>query len=312
VSAGSASTATATTATVEAGRPSPQYVGRFAPSPTGKLHQGSLAAALASCLEARAHGGQWLVRIEDLDGGRVIPGMADEHLRTLAASGFEWDGALMLQSQRREAYAAAIDTLAARGLLYECSCSRRQLEASGEEAAYPGTCRDGPTGSGPMALRLRVDDAAIESWVDGWQGPCAYRLGRLGDVIVRRRDGCHAYQLAVVVDDAAQGITHVVRGVDLLDSTPWQRTIQRALSLPLLDYAHLPLITEPSGEKLAKSRRAVPVNAGARAVCDALRLLRQDPPPALNTAGLAEVWSWARAHWRPERLRGIASVPALP
>ena len=238
--------------------------------------------------------------------------MADEHQRTLAACGFEWDGAVMHQSQRRAAYAAAIDTLRERGLVYECSCSRRQLEASGDEPAYPGTCRRGPTGPGPTALRLRVDDAAVESWEDAWQGHCQYALGRLGDVVVRRRDGVHAYQLAVVVDDAAQGITHVVRGADLIDSTPWQRAIQRGLGLPLHEYAHLPLITEPSGQKLAKSRRSVSVDAGTAAVCVALQLLRQEPPAALARASLGEVWQWARAHWRPERLRGIASVPARP
>jgi glutamyl-Q tRNA(Asp) synthetase len=270
-----------------------------------------LAAALASCLEARAHAGQWLLRIEDLDGARVVPGMADEHLRTLENCGFQWDGEILYQSSRRAIYEEAIAALGARGLLYECSCSRRQLEGIGDEAGYPGTCRKGPTGPGPTALRLHVEDSAIESWEDAWQGHCAYRLGRLGDVIVRRRDGVHAYQLAVVVDDAAQQVTHVVRGVDLLDSTPWQRAIQRALGLPLLHYAHLPLITEPSGQKLAKSRRSVPVHAGAVAIWEALQLLRQQPPRELALAPIAELWAWARASWTPGRLRGLASLPAL-
>jgi glutamyl-Q tRNA(Asp) synthetase len=238
--------------------------------------------------------------------------MADAQLRTLEGCGFEWDGPILYQSQRRSAYEGAIAALSARGLLYECSCSRRQLEATGDEAGYPGTCRNGPTGPGPTALRLRVQDEAVERWEDAWQGPCAWRLGRLGDVIVRRRDGVHAYQLAVVVDDAAQDVTHVVRGVDLLDSTPWQRVLQRALDLPLLEYAHLPLVTEPTGQKLAKSRRSVPVDAGARAVCNALRLLRHEPPPGLEAAATSEVWAWARAHWSGERLRGVAAVPALP
>jgi glutamyl-Q tRNA(Asp) synthetase len=287
------------------------YVGRFAPSPTGPLHQGSLAAALASCLEARAHGGRWLLRIEDLDSARVIAGMADEHQRTLAACGFEWDGPVMAQSRRRDAYATAIEVLRRRGLVFECNCSRRQLEAASDEPAYPGTCRQGPVGPGPTALRLRVDDAAVESWEDAWQGHCEYALARLGDVVVRRRDGVYAYQLAVVVDDDAQGVTHVVRGADLLDSTPWQRALQRGLALSPLEYAHLPLITEPSGRKLAKSRRSLPVDAGAGAVCAALQLLRQEPPPALARASAPEVWDWARAHWRPQRIRGVVSVPAL-
>jgi glutamyl-Q tRNA(Asp) synthetase len=252
------------------------------------------------------------VRIEDLDRARIIPGMADEQLRTLAACGFEWDGPVMLQSRRLDAYAAAIDMLRERGLVYECSCSRRQLEAAGDEPAYPGTCRRGPVGPGPMALRFRVEDTATESWDDAWQGHREYPLGRLGDVVVRRRDGIYAYQLAVVVDDAAQAVTHVVRGADLLDSTPWQRAIQRGLGLPLLAYAHLALITEPSGAKLAKSRRSLPVDAGAAALCETLRLLRQEPPPELATASVGEVWRWARAHWRGERLRGIATLPAAP
>ncbi|MCC7462906.1 MAG: tRNA glutamyl-Q(34) synthetase GluQRS [Gammaproteobacteria bacterium] len=275
------------------------------------MHLGSLAAALASCLEARARGGHWRVRIEDLDAARVIPGMADEHLRTLEGCGFQWDGAILRQSQRRAAYEEAIAALRSRALVYECSCSRRQLEVLADEAGYPGTCRGGPTGPGPMALRLRVQDAVIEAWEDAWQGPCAQRLGPLGDVIVRRRDGVHAYQLAVVVDDAAQGVTHVVRGADLLHSTPWQRAIQRALGLPLLEYAHLPLVTEPTGQKLSKSRRSVPADAGARAIVTALQLLRQEPPPELERATPAEVWAWAGAHWSGTRLRGMAAV-AVP
>ena len=162
------STATATTATADADRQTTGYVGRFAPSPTGSLHPESLAAALASCLEARAHGGRWLLRIEDLDTARVVPGMADEHLRTLEGCGFQWDGAILRQSERRTAYEAAIAVLRERTLLYECSCSRRELEASGDEAGYPGTCRRGPTGPGPTALRLRLQDEAIESWDDAW------------------------------------------------------------------------------------------------------------------------------------------------
>ncbi|MCC7413522.1 MAG: tRNA glutamyl-Q(34) synthetase GluQRS, partial [Gammaproteobacteria bacterium] len=165
---------------------------------------------------------------------------------------------------------------------------------------------------GPTALRFRVDAAATETWEDAWQGHCEHALGRLGDVIVRRRDGIHAYQLAVVVDDAAQAVTHVVRGADLLESTPWQRAIQRALGLPLLAYAHLPVITEPSGAKLAKSRRSLPVDAGAAVLYETLRLLRQEPLPELARASVGELWRWARAHWRGERLRGIATVPAAP
>jgi glutamyl-Q tRNA(Asp) synthetase len=159
-------------------------------------------------------------------------------------------------------------------------------------------------------LRLRVDDGAIEAWDDAWQGHCEYQLGRLGDVIVRRRDGCHAYQLAVVVDDAAQGVTQVVRGADLLASTPWQRAIQRALGLPLLTYAHAPLIVEPDGGKLAKSHHSIPVTAGAPALFQTLCLLQQQPPSGLAAASIQELWHWARAHWDPGRLQGICSIPA--
>lgn len=310
MNAASASTGIATTATAESAAQAAACVGRFAPSPTGSLHLGSLTIALASCLEARRHDGRWLLRIEDLDTTRVLAGMADEHLRTLEHCGFEWDGGVLRQSERREVYALAIEELRRQGRLYDCSCSRSQLAAHGEAAGYPGTCRSGPTASGPTSLRLRVEDDAIESWDDAWQGRCTYRLAQLGDVIVRRRDGCHAYQLAVVVDDAAQGVTQVVRGADLLASTPWQRVIQRALGLPLPAYAHAPLIVEADGAKLAKSHHSIPVTAGAPALFQALCLLQQQPPAGLAAAGIGELWCWARAHWNPDRLRGLRSIPA--
>ena len=208
--------------------PTQRYVGRFAPSPTGKLHLGSLVAAVGSYADARRHGGRWLVRMEDLDRPRVIRGAADEILRTLQTFCLQWDGPVEYQSERTEHYRQALEALTALGVTFECSCSRRERDGEG---GYPGTCRAGPTRSGPTATRFRVEDTVV-SVEDRLQGRCDFRLRERGDVIVRRRDGAFAYQLAVVVDDALQGVTDVVRGADLLDSTPWQIALQQALGLP--------------------------------------------------------------------------------
>ena len=235
------------------------YVGRFAPSPTGPLHLGSLVAALGSYLDARQHGGRWLLRIEDLDAARVHPGCADEIQRTLEHLGLHWDGPVEYQSHRGALYEEAIQALGERALTYACHCTRRTL-AAGEDGAYPGTCRDRPQAQGPAALRFRVDDAASVSFIDRFQGPAQFAMRALGDVIIRRRDGIIAYQLAVVVDDAQQGVTDVVRGADLLPSTPWQLLLQRALALPTPSYGHLPVVVEPDGAKLAKSRRSLPTH----------------------------------------------------
>ena len=312
----SGSTATATTAIAEGataggGVASPTvYVGRFAPSPTGSLHLGSLVAALGSYVDARSHGGRWLVRMEDLDTARVIPGCADRILRTLEAFGLNWDGTIEYQSARIAHYAHALEKLRALGATFECSCPRR---ARDPESGYPGTCRGGPTRSGPTATRFHVDDSVV-SFEDRAQGKCRFALRERGDVIVRRRDGAFAYQLAVVVDDARQGITDVVRGADLLDSTPWQLALQRALLLPAPRYLHLPLVVEPTGEKLAKSRRSIALEGiePASRLHAALRLLRQDPPDALKLEPAPLVLEWACAHWRAERLAGLREVPVPP
>jgi glutamyl-Q tRNA(Asp) synthetase len=285
-------------------------IGRFAPSPTGALHLGSLIAAVGSFLDARSRGGRWLVRMEDLDAARVIPGCAAEMLRTLEAFGLTWHGPVEYQSARTAYYTDALQSLSARGLTFQCSCSRRERQGQG---GYPGTCRKGATRSGPAATRFRVDDLDI-SFEDRAQGMCTFSLRERGDVIIRRRDGAFAYQLAVVVDDAAQAVTDVVRGADLLDSTPWQLALQHALSLPTPAYLHLPLVVEPGGGKLAKSRRSValdPARAG-RQLHEALRLLRQDPPAKLELESGSAVLQWACAHWRPERLRGLREVRAGP
>jgi len=306
-----ASTATGTTATASVGVP---YTGRFAPSPTGALHLGSLSTATASFLDARAQGGRWLLRIDDLDTPRVVPGAADAMLRTLESLGFRWDGEVTWQSHRLERYDAALAHLRGLGSLYACSCSRRDLGATDDAGGYPGTCRAGPAGVGPTATRFRADLHAGGILVDRLQGELGHGGGSQGDPIVRRRDGLHAYQLAVVVDDADAGVTHVVRGADLLGSTGWQRALQRALQLPEPQYAHVPLVTEADGTKLAKSASASAIagRAGPALIHEVLGLLCQDPPAQLARASIAEVWDWAISHWRPESLRGLAALALAP
>ena len=285
------------------------YTGRFAPSPTGSLHLGSLVAALGSFADARRAGGRWLVRLEDLDRARVLEGSAVGILRTLELFGLEWDGSVEYQSARIGHYAAGLETLRSLGTTFECSCSRRELESEG---TYPGNCRAGPRRPGATAVRFRVPDHLLRM-EDRLQGTQEFRLSECGDVIVRRRDGVFAYQLAVVIDDSLQGVTDVVRGCDLLPSTPWQIALQQALSLRTPRYAHLPLITEPSGEKLAKSKHSIPLDPAraGRHLCEALRLLQHPPPAELELESVAVILGWAVAHWNPERLRGVREVRAL-
>ncbi len=284
-------------------------VARFAPSPTGPLHLGSLLAAVGSYLDARANGGRWLVRIEDIDTPRVIPGCADQQLRTLEAFGFEWDGEVVFQSTRFDAYRATLADLRARGRTFRCSCSRKDLTGIGEEGGYPGTCRDGPAKAGPTSLRFRVGDGPVH-FDDAFLGPQVFDLAACGDVVVERRDGLPSYQLAVVVDDAWQGVTRVVRGADLLTSTPWQIDLQRAAGLPTPSYGHLPLVVEADGGKLSKSARAVPIDPAAAPalLTSTLTLLAQTPPPDLASGSVKDVWNWAIAHWRPQALAGRRAV----
>jgi len=284
------------------------YIGRFAPSPTGSLHLGSLVAALGSYADARSRRGRWLVRMEDLDRAREVKGAAAAILRTLELFGLTWDGAIEYQSARTAHYTQALEMLRALGATFECSCSRREHD---REGGYPGTCRAGPSRSGPTATRFRVDDTVL-SIEDRLQGQCEFRLRECGDVIVRRRDGAFAYQLAVVVDDALQNITDVVRGADLLDSTPWQIALQQALKLPTPRYSHLPLVLEPGGEKLAKSRRSVAIDPRivGRQLWQALTLLQQDPPAELESEPAHTIIRWACDNWRPDRLRGVREVRA--
>lgn len=288
------------------------YVGRFAPSPTGRLHLGSLTTAVASYLEARKRGGRWLLRIEDVDTARTVAGAADDMLRTLSGLGFEWDGPVLYQSHRTGAYQSALSQLRAQGQIYECSCTRRQLAESDTEGGYPGTCRNGAHGAPPFALRFRLDDTRSLRIDDSLQGARTFNLGVMGDPIVRRRDGLCAYQLAVVVDDADAGVTDVVRGADLQGSSAWQRSLQQALGFEATRYTHLPLVTDANG-KLSKSGFAVPLDDGQAGIWlhAALKLLHQQPPDDLRASGPAEVWAWARQNWRLQALHGVDRLPAI-
>jgi glutamyl-Q tRNA(Asp) synthetase len=304
--------ATATTATADVScAPGSGYTGRFAPSPTGPLHLGSLTTALASCLEARVRGGRWLLRIEDLDTPRTVPGAADTLLRTLEALGFTWEGDVVWQSRRSAAFHAALEQLQRQDLAYPCSCSRRQLqEQEVGDGGYPGTCRRGTTSAPPWSIRFRMPDDAVICIDDGLAGRVCSSLARLGDPVIRRRDGLFAYQLAVVVDDAAAGVTDVVRGADLLGSCAWQRCLQRALGVGEPRYVHVPVVVATDGSKLSKSANAVPLDVGraARWLCLGLELLCQHPPTTLSRANVAEVWQWALESWDLQALRGLTGI----
>lgn len=277
------------------------YRGRFAPSPTGPLHFGSLVAAVGSYLDARRHGGQWLVRMEDVDAPRCVLGADVEILRTLETFGFAWDGPVLYQSSRMEAYRAALAGLTRIGRVFPCACTRKEIADSATGAPdtavrYPGTCREGlPTGREPRALRFRTEPGTIH-FHDRLHGPLAEDVAAaIGDFIVLRADGVVAYQLAVVVDDAFQGITDVVRGSDLLDSTARQIALQEALGFPRPRYLHLPIVRNAAGEKLSKQTRAEPLRPenASRDLANALTFLGHPPPPELARATPAELWHWA-------------------
>lgn len=284
--------------------PTSSYRGRFAPSPTGPLHAGSLATALASWLDARAHGGQWLVRIEDIDPPREVAGAGEEIIQTLTALGLESDLPVVWQHRRGEAYAEALERLIRAGLAYPCACSRREVEQAAQQrglaaGAYPGTCRPGPSRPGPHAIRLRVPDPPADAiaFVDRAAGPQRQALGEaIGDFVLRRADGLWAYQLAVVVDDALQGVTHVVRGDDLLGATARQIHLQQLLGWPRPAYRHLPVLTDAHGEKLSKQTGAPALRSAQPlpALEQALAHLGIAPTGA---ACLDEFWALAVAAW---------------
>ncbi len=297
------STATATTATAD---PRAPRRGRFAPSPNGLLHQGSLLAAVASWLDARANGGAWLVRIEDLDPPRVVPGAAAAVLATLARFGMVPDEPVLYQSTRTQAYHDALQRLIHAGLAYRCGCPR------GERSASRCRCRDLGTAGAGRLWRLRLGDAPLR-FEDAIQGPCGYAPSLVGDPVLFRSDGIPAYQLAVVVDDAFQRITDVVRGADLLESTAWQVAILDALGLPRPRYAHAPVLTEPDGSKLAKSRRSVPLDDmdPAPTLLRTLGYLGISVPAELNAAPVSDMLHWSVQDWSPARIRGCSAI-ALP
>ncbi|PRB79854.1 tRNA glutamyl-Q(34) synthetase GluQRS [Pseudomonas sp. MYb185] len=289
--------------------PPSAYTGRFAPTPSGYLHFGSLLAAVASYLDARHHQGHWLVRIEDLDTPRNIPGASEHILRTLEAYGLHWDGEVVRQSERLVLYQDVIDHWLSTGQAYHCDCSRREIIA--HDGVYPGTCRERqlPAAS-DHAVRVKVSPQEL-GFDDRLQGRFSQNLASSsGDFIVRRRDGIIAYQLAVVVDDIAQGVTDIVRGADLLDSTPRQLWLYRLLQQPAPRYLHVPLIMRHEGEKLSKRLGSTPLEPeqASATLHRALRILTPQPPAELGAAPVAEQLQWAIAHWQPQRLPAVRQI----
>lgn len=283
------------------------YVGRFAPSPTGPLHAGSLVAALASHLDARAHHGRWIVRIEDIDEARALPGAAQDIIDTLAAFGMQSDGEIVWQSRRKPLYEAAFAKLASH--VYPCACTRKEIAdsrvsfAPDGAALYPGTCRHGlAPGSQPRAWRLRVperdDPAARIRFDDRWQGPVEDNLAdSVGDFVLRRADGFWAYQLAVVADDADQGVTHVVRGADLLESTARQIWLQRLLGVPTPRYLHVPVVVNELGEKLSKQTGARALDRSRPVEELLLAAKRLGLDVGMEPRSLQEFWEAAVVAW---------------
>lgn len=289
--------------------PISSYIGRFAPTPSGYLHFGSLVAALASYLDARAVGGRWWVRMEDLDPPREMPGAATAILKTLERYGLEWDGDVVYQSLRHEAYQAVIDRLFSQGLAYACVCSRKQLEPW--HGIYPGLCRNAGHGADDGAIRVRVPEL-LYRFEDRVQGLFEQHLGQeSGDFVIRRRDGLYAYQLAVVLDDAWQGVTDIVRGADLLDSTPRHLYLQELLGLPQPRYLHVPLITQPDGHKLGKSYRSPPLDPdqASSLLVRALRALGQPLEQDLAMGSAQEVLRWAVEHWDARLIPRARTLP---
>jgi glutamyl-Q tRNA(Asp) synthetase len=298
-----------------------RVIGRFAPSPTGPLHLGSLVAALGSYLLARSAGGLWLMRMDDLDTPRVVAGMADDILRSLEALGFDWDGEVTRQSDRTESYQAALEKMERMGMVYPCGCSRAEIARIGsaphgreDELRYPGLCREGlPAGKSPRAIRVRVSDEPV-AFMDGIMGELSENLAEsCGDFVVKRADGPFAYQLAVVVDDEEAGVSQVVRGADLLLSTPRQLHLQRLLGYSSPVWFHLPLVTAPDGAKLSKRANALSLaegrdleREGGALLFAALRFLGQRPPESLRKASCREILAWGVANL------ALSAIPRSP
>ena len=294
-------------------------IGRFAPSPTGPLHFGSLLAALASYLEAKTQDGLWLVRMEDLDKPREVAGAANHILNTLEKFGLEWDGEVVYQSQRSELYQEALNQIKAKSLIYQCSCSRKEIADSYNQKPaehgidgliYPGTCRDKSSTFKPYAERIKVKDQNI-SFNDAIQGKIDQNLAnQIGDFVLKRADGLFAYQLAVVVDDHLQGATHIVRGADLLDSTPRQIYLQQVLGYSTPKYAHIPVASNQAGEKLSKQTLATPIDANnaPNLLINALDFLGQTPPQDLSNYKAQEILAWAMQHWALDKIPKQRSI----
>ncbi|UCH48754.1 MAG: tRNA glutamyl-Q(34) synthetase GluQRS [Betaproteobacteria bacterium] len=292
------------------------YRGRFAPTPSGPLHFGSMIAAIGSFCDARASGGSWLVRIDDIDTPRVVPGVADDILRTLEAFTLEWDGRAVYESQNRDAFHGALHSLRTAGHVFACSCSRREISEAGvagpEGRVYPGTCRHGLRPGGSVrSLRLRVEEESATGFADALQGPISQDLSaEVGDFVVYRSDSIFSYHLACVVGDAHQSITHVVRGADLIGSTPRQIYLQRLLNLPTPCYLHLPVATNSHGEKLSKQTRATPVDPAraGQTIYAVLAFLGQQPPAELANWSARDAMEWAVNSWRRENLPAAAAI----
>jgi len=287
------------------------YRGRFAPSPTGPLHFGSLVTALGSYLQARRQQGEWLLRMEDIDPPREQAGAADTILRALEAYHLHWDGTVLYQSTRHETYEAALTQLAENQHSFFCGCSRKSIVTSGGGHVYPGTCRDGlPPGSVPRTVRVRVPNRD-EAFTDALHGQVKSNLQTdIGDFIVRRADGLYAYHLAVVVDDAEQGITDIVRGTDLLDATLPQRYLQKCLGYSHPKYSHLPLAVNQQGQKLSKQNfaAAIDIRHPSPTLNKALAFLGHPPPAELQGADPAQLLDWATAHWDLQNIPHTASI----
>ena len=290
----------------------PLYVGRFAPSPTGPLHFGSLVAAMASYLDALAHQGQWLVRMEDIDPPREVPGAASQILATLENFGLQWHGSVRYQSERSDAYEAVLENLQENGLAYYCQCSRKQLAPF--NGVYPGTCRQKALPNSDAALRLKLAATRID-FADALQGVQQIHLDQIGDFILKRRDSLYAYQLAVVVDDHDQQVSHIVRGIDLMDSTFRQIALMNTLGWQPPKYAHLPVIVNAQQQKLSKQSFAPAIDdLVGRKPDEKIKIVHQvltclgfrDVP---ETSELDKLLQWAVSHWRLDRLQGITSIP---
>ncbi len=287
--------------------PFPPYRGRFAPSPTGELHFGSLIAAVGSYLEARRNRGEWLLRIEDLDPPRTVAGATDSILRSLERHQLQWDRPVVFQGARTPIYQERLEQLIESGMVFGCQCTRSLLNGN---PIYPGRCRERGLSLQDHSIRLRISEETIQI-NDLWQGELSWKMAEeIGDFVIRRADGLFAYQLAVVVDDFLQGITHVVRGCDLLDSTPRQIILQQQLGYLTPQYGHLPIATGEDGEKLSKQNLAAPLDDQFPAdnVLMALRFLGQNPPPELEGAPLGELWAWAIREWRGEEVPRKKSI----